>query len=162
MRTILFNSKLLASFILTLPLMCSPEDDSENEVEMDFTPVTISLQNVNIEEEESTFMVDGFQFTLTNGSPNSSGADGIFVGALELDLEPINGFSTITIDMLSNSISTTISLLNNGNLIEENDNIAGAEVDMPFKETMFIVEGQEIDLLRITSLEAVVRTIRLE
>lgn len=162
MKTLIFNSKFLVSLVLALPLMCSRNDDNGNEVEMNFTPVTLSLEGLNITESDTSFTVNGFQFTLMDGSPNSNSADGIFVGTLELDLEAISGFSTITIDMLSNSISTTISLFNNGNLIQENDDIAGAEVDMPFKETMFTVEGQEIDLLRITSLEAVVRSIRLE
>jgi len=151
--------------------MCSENDDG-NSTESSFAPITISLEALNIDEDDTSFEVNGFKFNVLRGRSNDVGnADnGILLAfpldgqpsQLELDMSNVDGVSTITVDIFNNAGSTVVSLWNRGSLVEENSNIPAAEVDMPFKETSFSLNTREVDLLRITSFEAIVRSITLE
>ena len=161
----------LMSFLAIQLSICSKDDDTPKEVES-FEPVTINLEGLDVGLDDTTFVVDGYNFRAFRAESYApgNGNNGISLAypqdgelsMIELDLSQLQGASSVTLDIFNNAGSTVVSLWNNGNLVEENTNIPNAEVDDRFKETVMNLNGREVDAVRVSSFEAIVKTIRLE
>ena len=168
MKTLLFSYKFLFMTLMSLPLaLCS----SDNDYETPFEPVTIDLSSVDVALEDTFFTVNGFQFNARRVSTDEVTNDGILLAypengegsLLELDLSTVAGISKITLSIFNNNgDGTVVSLWNNGTLVEERSNLPNATSGNLFKDTSLSVSGKQIDLLRITSFEATIRSIKLE
>lgn len=171
MKSFILSGKFIFLCFLSIQLSICSNDDNDNEIQEEFVPITISLEGLDVKIEETSFVVDGYQFTSSRVISNNVGDnDGLLLAfpqdgegsKLELDLSSIRGFSKITLSIFNNAGGTAVSLWNNENLVIENDNIPNAEVGNLFKDTTIILDNEEIDLLRITSFEAVIKSIKLE
>ncbi len=161
---------LFLSLLTLLIVSCESDDTTETEnPEPPFQTVTLDLSGLNVMETDTSFEVNGFTFSNMGGlsqdfsTLNSDdeiedfNAVGLFSGSsIELDLENVSGISQITARILNNGTSTPVTLLNNGEVIEE--------VQAPFRvdNVVFDVEGITIDQLRILSFEGAVLSIILE
>lgn len=171
MKTFLFSINFLILTLTVLPLsLCSNDDDNPSENVEDFEPVTIDLSDVIVAVDDTAFSVDGFMFNIFRAN-SVSGYGSIILASpqngnpsmLELDLNNVEGFSRITLSISDSGGGTTVSLWNDDVLIQENDNIPlGVVGDNFFSDVVFELDNQQIDLIRITSIEGFVKSITLE
>lgn len=169
MKSFILSTNFFILTLTVLPLsLCSKNDDNPTEPEEIFEQITIDLSDVPVTVEDTTFSVDGFTFDVFRAVANGESILLAFPqdgnpSMLELDLSDVNGFTKITIAMFDAGGGTTVSLFNDGNLIQENKNIPGISAgDDSFSDVVFELGDQDIDLLRITSLEGFVKSITLE
>ncbi len=172
MKTLLFSYKFLFMTLMSLPLaLCS--NDNDNETETPFEPVTINLKGLNVALDDTSFVASGYNFNCYRAESSNIGTENESVSlwhpdqdsnpsSLELELNNVTGISKITLNTFNNNgTNTLVSLWNNGTLVEEYNNVTNP-INGNFTDTVIITNDREIDLLRITSFEASIRSIKLE
>jgi len=165
MKTFLFM------IFMTLPLaLCSKDND---EPKQDFVPVTLDLSGLNIQEDDTSFTVNGFKFsnvgsfsqdysTLDNNNEiiNFNGLtiwyDGTDLHYIELLLDNIEGISKITVKVFNNGTTTLVTIYNGNDIVEEN------QAPYRVNDVVFDVKNKVIDKLRISSAEGAAISIKLE
>ncbi|MEW4923522.1 hypothetical protein [Algibacter sp. 2305UL17-15] len=164
MKTILFSYKFIFIIFTTLPLaMCSNDDNTEEE--NPFQPVTINLDGLNIDTDDTSFVVDGFQFKATRVKSQSGGIllaypnQASDFSVLELDLTKSIGVSKISISLFNNcSGCLDIQILNGNQIVTE---VKGTELESG-ENLVEIDINTNVSALRIGSLETIIYTIKLE
>ncbi|MAU70834.1 MAG: hypothetical protein CML04_01965 [Pseudozobellia sp.] len=168
MKTFILSSKfLLLSFLSIQLALCSNDDDSvPSPEEESFEPVTLSLVGLDIDLEDTSFSVDGFDFSAYRAkSYEDSPGYGILLAFpqdgnrswIELDLSNTVGLSKITASVSDYGGGTTVVIMSNGEVVEEAKDIPDDPSDIAFN-----LNGRAVDALRITSLEGDVNSIKLE
>ncbi len=173
MKTLLFSYKFLFITLLYLPLaLCSSDNDNESESETPFSPVNIDLTTgVNIEVDDTSFSKQGYNFTTYRVTSNEQGIDGISIAypdsgnnpsSIVLNLDAINGISSITVSLFNNCGNgcTSFQIINDGNVIEELN--TNDEIPTGIAEVTIDVSELQIDALRLSSFEAILYSIALE
>jgi len=155
-------------FITSLLSSCSDSDDT-NDQRTPFEPVTINLQGLGVQLDDTSFTVESFSFSAFRVQSTTAGSfDGIELAfpqdgnssQIELNLGGVSGISTITVTLFNNGVeSTQVSALNGSATIAE---IVGDAISSGETTVELDVSGQTITTLRISSLEATIQSIRLE
>ncbi|MEM6721108.1 MAG: hypothetical protein AAF611_17395 [Bacteroidota bacterium] len=159
------------SFILMASSCSNDDDDVTPEIEP-FTPVTINLDGLGLDVDDTSFTRQGFDFTAirvrstdnytTNGLGLAHPQDGN-PSILELDLSNTNGMSKITVSLFNNCGNgcTVIQALNSNNVIQIFDN--NDILPIGATEAVFnLSNSQAITSLKMQSFEAIIYTITLE
>ena len=159
------------SFIL-MAGSCSNDDDTITPEVEPFTPVTINLDGLGIDVDDTSFTTQGFDFTTYRAvSTDAYTNNGIILAypqdgnpsTMELDLSGVNGISKITIPLFNNCGDgcTVIQALNNNEAIQIIDN----NDELPIGATQAIINlssNQTITSLKMESFETTFYSITLE
>ncbi len=162
MKTFLLNYKFLFLTLISFSLTFCSSDDNEKA----FQPATINLEGLNVETDDTSFAVNGFQFKTTRVKSEAGGIGLAYPNAnndfsfLELDLKNSAGISKISISLFNNCSSCLdIQVLNGNQVITE---VKGKDLDSGTTNLVEIDITSEISALKIGSLEAIVYSIKLE
>lgn len=159
MKTFLFSYKFLFLALTALPLaMCSSNDD--NTEENDFEVTTLNLSGLSVQQDDTSFTVNGYSFKNTNAESAETGIsiwnDGTDFHYIELELNDVTGLSKITSRVFNNGTQTKVTLYNNDIIVQE--------IEAPFNVSDIVmnVQEQEFDKLRLSSFEGEAISIKLE
>ena len=166
MKTTFIKSIILSSFaFILMSASCSSDDDTPLPQAEPFTPITLDLTQVEIDLDDTSFIVDEFTFEVYRcqilpnfGIDLAYGQNGN-ASYIELDLSQTQGISKITSRIFVNS-TTPITFYNNGTVVDEITAIN--ETPNEFEDNVYELNGQTITSVRITSFESLVESITLE
>ncbi|WP_298511071.1 hypothetical protein [uncultured Kordia sp.] len=159
------------SFILMAGSCSNDDDDITPETET-FMPVTINLDGLGIDVDDTSFTTQGFDFTvfrvrstdayINNGILLAFPQDGN-PSTMELDLSDVSGISKITIPLFNNCANgcTVIQVLNNNEVIQ----LLNTNDVIPQGEAQAIINlspNQAITRLKMSSFETTFYSITIE
>ncbi|NMH89058.1 hypothetical protein [Flavivirga algicola] len=161
MKTLLFNYRFLFLFLISFTLAFCSSDDKEKA----FEPVTINLDGLNIDTDDTSFTANGYQFKATRSKSEANGIALAYPNTnndfsfLELDLRNSTGISKISISLFNNCRSCLdIQTLNGDQIVTE---IKGKDLDSGINLVEIDISSG-ISALKIGSLETIVYSIKLE
>ncbi len=152
-------------------MLCSSDDEDQSPEIPDagFISVTLDLSTVTINDTDTSFEIDGFQFINFQGSTSTNGVvEGIQLARadengnpsfIELNLEGVEGVSQITVSAINNATTMSVALRNNSVTVTEQNVASGVNV---VRDLVFDVRDQSFNALRITAFEGFALSIRLE
>lgn len=173
---------LLRSFILIFGVLmfnsCTEDENPMPPVEepFNFMPITLDLAGLDVDMQTTTFSVQDYNFSVFNGdsvgSPDTdSFENGIGIAGpatdgdrsnLALDLSKVSSeIKAITVAMFNNCKCTEVEALDStGSVLQKFD----GRNSIPFGPYEVVIENTDksIATVRITSLEAIVRSISLK
>ncbi len=176
MKTRFLFKTLILTFGLLFFNSCADDDAVIPDEPIEFEPITLDLLGLGVDMQDTAFTLENYNFAVFNGvslepEPNgdvNSFENGIGLASfvdgqrsnLTLDLSPVTGVSGITVAMFNNCRCTVVETIDgDGVVLQKFD----GRNSIPFGPHEVIIENisESIASLRITSSEAIVRSISL-
>ena len=164
-KTILIT---IIAFSLFLFNSCS-SDDNNSSAPISFEPITLDLTQVDIDLDDTSFAVNGFNFDAfrAQGTEQSGLVPGILLAfsqgdnpsSIEIDLSNVEGISRFTARIARNA-PTPITFFNGNTVVGEI--MAVNDIDDLFEDNTYELNGQIVTSVRISSSETIVESITLE